>query len=50
MDKQERIENLNDIREALIEAYGNDKKFALDLAEIVLSIDARIALIKKGEV
>ncbi len=36
------VKNLQDIRERLVELYGNDPEFKADLHEIVRLIDARI--------
>ena len=46
MDEKERIKNLKDIRECLIESYGQDSYFKSDLDEILKAINHRIDLHK----
>lgn len=45
-ETEARIEHLNDIKECLLETYGGEPEFLLDLDEIVVAINNRIFKIR----
>ena len=49
MENSERIDNLNDIYDSLLETYFYDPNFKADLDDILAAITARIEAIKNGQ-